>query len=124
NGEFGSIIRMPIASICVHLRPTRETDMRIVLDAMGSDGRPVPDVAGGVMAAREWGDEIIFLRKLNPGPSDQSYGIQVARLAGLPKSVIERAKEVLTKFEEGEVFSIRKLKKTKLSQPDLFVDKK
>ncbi|MEO0123620.1 MAG: DNA mismatch repair protein MutS [candidate division WOR-3 bacterium] len=73
---------------------------------------------------KEWGDEIIFLRKLNPGPSDQSYGIQVARLAGLPKSVIERAKEVLTKFEEGEVFSIRKLKKTKLSQPDLFVDKK
>uniref|UniRef100_A0A7C6EJR4 DNA mismatch repair protein MutS n=1 Tax=candidate division WOR-3 bacterium TaxID=2052148 RepID=A0A7C6EJR4_UNCW3 len=73
---------------------------------------------------KEWGDEIIFLRKINPGPSDQSYGIQVARLAGLPKSVIERAKEVLTKFEEGEVFSIRKLKKTKLSQPDLFVDKK
>jgi len=73
---------------------------------------------------KEWGDEIIFLRKLDPGPSDQSYGIQVARLAGLPKSVIERAKEVLTKFEEGEVFSIRKLKKAKLSQPDLFVDKK
>lgn len=73
---------------------------------------------------KEWGDEIIFLRKINPGPSDQSYGIQVARLAGLPKSVIERAKEVLTKFEEGEVFSIRKLKKAKLSQPDLFVDKK
>ncbi len=73
---------------------------------------------------KEWGDEIIFLRKLNPGPSDQSYGIQVARLAGIPKSVIDRAKEVLTKFEEGEVFSIRKLKKTKLSQPDLFVDKK
>jgi DNA mismatch repair protein MutS len=72
---------------------------------------------------KEWGDEIIFLRKLNPGPSDQSYGIQVARLAGLPKSVIERAKEVLTKFEEGEVISIRRLKKAKLSQPDLFVDK-
>ncbi len=72
---------------------------------------------------KEWGDEIIFLRKMNPGPSDQSYGIQVARLAGLPKSVIERAKMVLAKFEEGEVFSIRKLKKTKLSQPDLFVDK-
>ncbi len=73
---------------------------------------------------KEWGDEIIFLRKINPGPSDQSYGIQVARLAGLPRSVIERAKEVLTKFEEGEVFSIRKLKRAKLSQPDLFVDKK
>ncbi len=88
----------------------------------------IEDFLGGVknynFLVKEWGDEIIFLRKLNPGPSDQSYGIQVARLAGLPKSVIERAKEVLTKFEEGEVFSIRKLKKTKLSQPDLFVDKK
>ncbi|MEO0185913.1 MAG: DNA mismatch repair protein MutS, partial [candidate division WOR-3 bacterium] len=84
----------------------------------------LPGVKNYNFLVKEWGDEIIFLRKLNPGPSDQSYGIQVARLAGLPKSVIERAKEVLTKFEEGEVFSIRKLKKTKLSQPDLFVDKK
>ncbi|MEO0142878.1 MAG: DNA mismatch repair protein MutS [candidate division WOR-3 bacterium] len=72
---------------------------------------------------KEWGDEIIFLRKLSPGPSDQSYGIQVARLAGLPQSVINRAKEVLTKFEEGEVFSVRKLKKKKLTQSDLFIDR-
>ncbi len=72
---------------------------------------------------KEWGDEIIFLRKISSGPSDQSYGIQVARLAGLPESVIKRAKQVLRKFEEGEVFSVRKLKKTRLSQPDLFVDK-
>ena len=72
---------------------------------------------------KEWGDEIIFLRKLSPGPSDQSYGIQVARLAGLPESVIKRAKEVLSDFEEGEVFSVRKLKRAKLSQQDLFIDK-
>ncbi len=72
---------------------------------------------------KEWGDEIIFLRKLSPGPSDQSYGIQVARLAGLPESVIHRAKEVLQDFEEGEVFSMRKMKRAKLSQQDLFVDR-
>ncbi len=84
----------------------------------------LPGVKNYNFLVKEWGDEIIFLRKLNPGPSDQSYGIQVARLAGLPKSVIDRAREVLAKFEEGEVFSIRKLKKTKLTQPDLFIDKK
>jgi DNA mismatch repair protein MutS len=72
---------------------------------------------------KEWGDEIIFLRKISPGPSDQSYGIQVARLAGLPQSVISRAKDVLRDFEEGEVFSMRKMKKTKLTQQDLFMDK-
>jgi DNA mismatch repair protein MutS len=72
---------------------------------------------------KEWGDEVIFLRKLSPGPSDQSYGIQVARLAGLPESVIQRAREVLRDFEEGEVFSMRKMKRAKLSQQDLFVDR-
>ena len=72
---------------------------------------------------KEWGDDVIFLRKVGRGPSDQSYGIQVARLAGLPESVIERAKKVLHDFAEGEVFSVRKMKKTKLTQQDLFVDK-
>ena len=72
---------------------------------------------------KEWGDEIIFLRKLGAGPSDQSYGIQVARLAGLPDSVIQRAKKVLRDFQEGEVFSVRKMKNAKLIQQDLFVDK-
>ncbi|MCK4941494.1 DNA mismatch repair protein MutS [candidate division WOR-3 bacterium] len=72
---------------------------------------------------KEWGDEIIFLRKLSPGPSDQSYGIQVARLAGLPESLIARAKQVLRDFEEGEVFSVRRMKRAKLSQQDLFVDR-
>jgi DNA mismatch repair protein MutS len=72
---------------------------------------------------KEWGDEIIFLRKISAGPSDQSYGIQVARLAGLPESVIARAKEVLRDFQDGEVFSVRRLKRAKLTQQDLFVDK-
>jgi DNA mismatch repair protein MutS len=52
------------------------------------------------VSVKEWGDEIIFLRKISPGPADRSYGIQVARLAGLPDEVIGRAKEVLTNFED------------------------
>jgi DNA mismatch repair protein MutS len=47
------------------------------------------------ISVREWGDEIIFLRKIEEGPADKSYGIQVARLAGVPDSVISRSKEVL-----------------------------
>jgi DNA mismatch repair protein MutS len=72
---------------------------------------------------KEWGDEIIFLRKLGTGPSDQSYGIHVARLAGLPPSVIQRAKKIQQDFQEGEVFSVRRIKRAKLVQQDLFMDK-
>ena len=55
------------------------------------------------VAVREWGDKVIFLRKIVPGGADQSYGIQVARLAGLPKNVIERAREVLENLEGNEL---------------------
>ena len=51
---------------------------------------------------REKNDRIAFLRKIVPGAADKSYGIQVARLAGLPEDVINRAKEILTNLEEGE----------------------
>lgn len=53
------------------------------------------------VAVREWKDEIIFLRKIIPGRADQSYGIQVARLAGLPESVVSRAREILAELERG-----------------------
>lgn len=55
------------------------------------------------IAVREWRDQVVFLRKIQPGGTDKSYGIQVARLAGVPKSVIERAKEILTNLEESEL---------------------
>ncbi|MBM3323899.1 DNA mismatch repair protein MutS, partial [candidate division WOR-3 bacterium] len=51
---------------------------------------------------RETGDRVLFLRKLKPGPADKSYGIAVARLAGLPSEVIRRAEQVLAVFEEKE----------------------
>jgi DNA mismatch repair protein MutS len=51
------------------------------------------------VAVREWNDEIIFLHKVRQGSTDRSYGIQVARLAGLPASVIARAKALLAELE-------------------------
>jgi DNA mismatch repair protein MutS len=51
------------------------------------------------VAVREWNDQIIFLRKIVPGGADKSYGIQVARLAGLPKAILDRAKDILTHLE-------------------------
>jgi DNA mismatch repair protein MutS len=58
-----------------------------------------PAVANYNVAVREWNEEIIFLRKILPGCADKSYGIQVARLAGLPQSVIDRAKAILSHLE-------------------------
>jgi DNA mismatch repair protein MutS len=51
------------------------------------------------VAVREWNEQIIFLRQIVPGAADKSYGIQVARLAGLPDSIIARAKEILAGLE-------------------------
>ena len=55
------------------------------------------------VSVKEWKEDVIFLRKIVPGPSDQSYGIHVARLAGIPKSVIERAREILFNLEKKEL---------------------
>ena len=54
------------------------------------------------VAVREWNDQIIFLRKIIPGGADKSYGIQVARLAGLPKEILDRAKEILSHLEKPD----------------------
>ena len=53
------------------------------------------------VAVREWNDEIVFLHKVQPGGTDRSYGIQVARLAGLPAAVIARSKALLAELEES-----------------------
>ncbi len=85
------------------------------------------------VAVKEWGGEIIFLRKIVEGGTNRSYGIQVARLAGLPQKVIDRAKEILSNLERGELDStgLPKIAKSKISgtkprlpvQPSLFVPK-
>jgi DNA mismatch repair protein MutS len=61
-----------------------------------------PRVQNLNIAVREWNEEIIFLHKLVPGGTNRSYGIQVARLAGIPAGVIERAKKILYRIENGE----------------------
>jgi DNA mismatch repair protein MutS len=55
------------------------------------------------VAVREWHDQIVFLRKIVGGGTDKSYGIQVARLAGVPKEVLDRAKQILSNLEESEL---------------------
>jgi DNA mismatch repair protein MutS len=63
----------------------------------------LPGVVNAHVTAREWKDEIVFLHKILPGRSDRSYGIQVARLAGLPASVIARARDILGSLEQDEL---------------------
>jgi len=62
----------------------------------------LPAVKNVHVSVKETPNEIIFLRRVEPGSADKSYGIEVARLAGLPKSVIERAREVLKRHEQSE----------------------
>ncbi len=61
----------------------------------------LPGVVNFSVAVREVGDDIVFLRRLVPGGADRSYGVEVARLAGLPASVVERAREILRELESG-----------------------
>ena len=61
-----------------------------------------PRVANFSVAVKEWNDQIIFLRKVVAGAADKSYGIQVAKLAGIPKAIIDRAREILDTLERKE----------------------
>jgi DNA mismatch repair protein MutS len=77
------------------------------------------------IAVKEWGEKIIFLRKIMPGGSSRSYGIEVARIAGVPAEVISRAKEILHNLERGEFDEVgmpriaRGLNAAKNSKPQL-----
>ena len=62
----------------------------------------LPGIRNLHVSVKEARDQVIFLRKVEPGPADRSYGIEVARLAGLPVSVIERAREILALHERSE----------------------
>jgi DNA mismatch repair protein MutS len=61
-----------------------------------------PRVANFNVAVKEWNDQIIFLRKVVAGAADKSYGIQVAKLAGIPRQIIDRAREILSTLERKE----------------------
>ena len=61
----------------------------------------LPRLRNWTVAVREWQDEIVFVRRVVPGSADRSYGIQVARLAGMPQGVVARAREILAGMEQG-----------------------
>ncbi|MHC4362862.1 MAG: DNA mismatch repair protein MutS, partial [Planctomycetota bacterium] len=80
------------------------------------------------VAVREWMDEVVFLHKILPGGTDKSYGIHVAKLAGVPKSILERSKEILEELEStfAKEATGDRLAKHKTKEPDaesLFVEK-
>ncbi|MEL6477305.1 MAG: DNA mismatch repair protein MutS, partial [Pseudomonadota bacterium] len=62
----------------------------------------LPRLAPATVAVREWEGEVIFLHEVRPGAADRSYGVQVARLAGLPEAVIARARAVLERLESSD----------------------
>jgi DNA mismatch repair protein MutS len=63
--------------------------------------RKLPRLEAATMKVKEWHGDVVFLHEVGPGAADRSYGIQVAKLAGLPPGVVARAREVLGKLEEG-----------------------
>jgi DNA mismatch repair protein MutS len=62
----------------------------------------LPGLSNATMAVKEWEGEVVFLHEVRPGAADRSYGVQVAKLAGLPQSVVDRAQSVLEALERGE----------------------
>jgi DNA mismatch repair protein MutS len=68
-------------------------------------GESLPGTANVHLSAKEYGDDIIFMYSVNEGPASQSYGLQVAKLAGVPQAVIDDARKKLRELEENEVKS-------------------
>jgi DNA mismatch repair protein MutS len=91
-------------------------------------GELLANVKNCNVAVREWADEVVFLHKILPGGMDKSYGLHVAKLAGVPKSILERSKEILEELEstfakEATGKGLAKHKTKKLPQDILFVQK-
>jgi len=72
------------------------------------------------IAAKKRGDGIIFLRKIVRGGTDDSYGIEVAKLAGVPSEVVKRAKQILAEIESGSAVSVKGSKREEIREMDLF----
>ena len=79
--------------------PVPETPPRQLSESPFQYPEELPAVRNFTVAVREVGDEVLFLHRLVPGGADRSYGVEVARLAGLPESVVERAREILRELE-------------------------
>jgi len=92
-------------AVAEHLHDTRGAEARTLFATHYHElvalAEARPRIANAHFEVREWNDEVIFLRRLVPGGASRSYGIQVARLAGLPPRVIERARAILHDLEGG-----------------------
>ena len=78
----------------------------------------LPGVHNYCIAVKEKGDDIVFLRKIVQGGADKSYGIQVAKLAGVPDSVIQRAKELVEELSDADITAaVKDLTTTKKKKP-------
>ncbi|MDD5773577.1 MAG: DNA mismatch repair protein MutS, partial [bacterium] len=86
----------------------------------------LPGVKNYNVAVREWNDEVVFLHQIVPGGADKSYGIHVAQIAGLPKEVLKRAKEILFELEKNNINESAKIstenKNISKEQMDLFLN--
>ena len=98
-------LRRPVAGLGRRRAPARPRRLpHAVRHALPRADRPGRARSRGVrnfnVAVREWQDEVVFLHKIVAGAADKSYGIHVARLAGVPPQVIERAKQILAQLED------------------------
>lgn len=94
-------------SVIEHLHGNRESGPKTLFATHYHEltqlAESLPRLRNFSVAVKEWNDEIIFVRQVTPGASERSFGIQVARLAGLPDSVVGRAKEILAGLETGDL---------------------
>ena len=82
--------------------PTGRRTRQKSLKAKATNGHRIWSWKYRTMAVKEWQDQIVFLRRVVPGSADKSYGLHVARLAGLPEALVDRAAEVLANLETQE----------------------
>lgn len=92
---WASVEHLHEANRCRGLFATHFHELTVLSEKLGR-------LSNATMKVKEWDGEVIFLHEVGPGAADRSYGIQVARLAGLPDAVVERARDVLTKLEDSD----------------------
>ncbi len=100
-------LRRPLARLGDRRAPARSSVRPLTLFAthyheLTELAELLPRVVNRTMAVKEWEDRIVFLRRVAPGSADKSYGIHVAKLAGLPEAVVARAQQVLANLEAKE----------------------
>ncbi len=102
NGAPGSMLQAPGKP--VRLEPGAWSGPKVLFATHYFELTDLADQLPGVfnahVAAREWGENVVFLHKVEPGPADRAYGIHVAKLAGVPASVLERARVLLHRLEQ------------------------